>query len=242
MKIKDLKANERNPRTMSAEKKKALKKSIAKFGDLGGFLYNVRTKRLFGGHQKRDGFPNGTVKVEKRYEEPTKAYTVAEGYVEIEGERFKYREVDAPEEWEMEAMVAANRHSGEWDMEILKLNFADFKSLDVEAMGFGKLELKELGIKYTPIELSSPVIVGSDEDADAKYLRENPGPEESINKEAIGGGLPDDEGNAFDGAGKKMDVVSRRYVIIIDCKSEEDKQLLKEKLQNLVTDSGANFF
>lgn len=41
---------------------------------------------------------------------------------------------------------------------------------------------------------------------------------------------------------EKMDVVGRRYVIIIDCKDQEHKDTLKEQLHNLVTESGAKFF
>lgn len=41
---------------------------------------------------------------------------------------------------------------------------------------------------------------------------------------------------------EKMDVVGRRYVIIIDCKDQNHKDSLKEKLQPLVEEAEAKFF
>ncbi len=41
---------------------------------------------------------------------------------------------------------------------------------------------------------------------------------------------------------EKMDVVGRRYVIIIDCKDQDHKDSLKEKLQPLVEEAEAKFF
>jgi hypothetical protein len=41
---------------------------------------------------------------------------------------------------------------------------------------------------------------------------------------------------------EKMDVVGRRYVIIIDCRDQEHKESLKESIHSQVIESGAKFF
>ncbi len=117
MKIQDLKHNEENPRTISDKKLEMLKKSLAEFGDLGGFVYNTKTKRLVGGHQRSKVFkPDTTICIEKKYAKATKTGTIAEGYALLNGERFKYREVNWDSVKEKAANIAANKGAGEWDL------------------------------------------------------------------------------------------------------------------------------
>lgn len=147
MNIKELAPNLENPRKMSAKKLDMLKKSLHKYGDLSGFIYNKRTSRLVGGHQKQKVVPpDCKVIIEKTYPQTTEAKTIAEGYILINGERFKYREVDADEQWETEAMIAANKHSGEWDGGLLKLQLQKFPEVNFEVVGFEPEELAKLGV------------------------------------------------------------------------------------------------
>lgn len=122
--------NPDNPRTISAEKLEFLKRALQEFGDLGGIVYNRKTKRLVGGHQRSHVFgKDSKVVVERKYQKPTKTGTVAEGYVMVSGERFAYREVSWDDVKEKAANIAANRGAGEWDQEKLKTMFhelADF--------------------------------------------------------------------------------------------------------------------
>ncbi len=180
MEIKDLNPNKKNPRKISDKKLGLLKRSIDKFGDLSGFVYNVRTKRLISGHQRQKSIPADSQVVIQMECEPTEARTVAEGYVEANGERFKYREIDADEVWETEAMLAANKHGGEWDQQLLQ-DAISLSGLDLEVSGFDIPELKEIDIK--PPEFES----------DEEYARNNPGEDENLNKEVIGGPPPRDE-------------------------------------------------
>lgn len=262
MKVKDLRPNAKNPRKISDAKLENLKKSLAKFGDLSGFVYNRRSKTLVSGHQRQKSLPaDAKIHIEVKHDVPTKAMTVAEGYVLIEGERFKYREVDADPTWEMEALLAANKHSGEWDKDLLKLAIADLPDLDLNLAGFDSLELKAMDIEIPKLEapaFSSPFVgpasggdpddsdhyedeeeesEGSDEDADKKYLEENPGPDSMLEKERIPSTV-----NAFDAIEEKTDIVGKRFVIIIDCPDEKTKQELREKLRSQVTEAGAKFF
>ncbi len=116
MKIKDLKPNPQNPRTITDEKLVQLKKALTEFGDLGGIVFNRKTKKLIGGHQRIKIIDNQSeVVIEKRYSKKTKTGTLAEGYVIANGERLAYREVDWDEAKEKAANIAANKGAGEWD-------------------------------------------------------------------------------------------------------------------------------
>lgn len=118
--VKDLAPNPKNPRTITPEKLAMLKKALHEFGDLGGFVFNRKTKRLVGGHQRAKIFDaKSKVVVEKKYPKPTKTGTVAEGFVELNGERFKYREVLWDEVKEKADNIAANKGAGEWDQATL---------------------------------------------------------------------------------------------------------------------------
>ena len=52
MKIKDLQSSPHNPRKITDEKLRMLGKAMKEFGDLSGIVYNVRTRRIIGGHQR----------------------------------------------------------------------------------------------------------------------------------------------------------------------------------------------
>jgi len=243
MQIKDLKPNVRNPRKISKERLDSLKASMLKFGDLSGFVYNRTTKRLFGGHQKQKvSAEDSQVKITQKYDVPTAAKTVAEGYVLIEGEKFKYREVEADETWEMEAMIAANAHGGEWDKDLLKLNFADFKGIDLGLTGLTPIDLKEMDIKIdvNPISLKIDDKPKSrqepQEESDEDYVKNTPQTSERIPTESPNMNV------VAETKEKAMDVVGKRFVIIIDCNSAEHKSALKEKIATVVKDAGGKFF
>lgn len=55
MKVKNLKANPENPRTITDAKLLQLKRSMERFGDLSGIVFNRRSGNLGGGHQRALG-------------------------------------------------------------------------------------------------------------------------------------------------------------------------------------------
>lgn len=117
MKLGDLTPNPKNPRTISESKLEMLKKSLNEFGDLSGIVFNRTTKHLVGGHQRTKVFNDSTeIVFTKKYKNPTRTGTVAEGHIMIDGERFSYREVKWPVKKEKAANIAANKGAGEWDM------------------------------------------------------------------------------------------------------------------------------
>lgn len=229
MQLKELKPNVKNPRRMSKEKKDALKSSLEEFGDLGGIVYNRQSKALVGGHQRSFVLPkNAKITIEKKYDEPTPAGTVAEGYVIVNGERFSYREVDWTLKREATAMIAANKHSGDWDEDLLKVIFSDYPDMDKVMAGF----------EAPQVNLPEDI---AEEESDEEYVKNNPGPDSSIQSEAskINAANKIDIPEVKE---KAMDVVNRRFVIIIDCDSLDHKDALREKLRPLVEEAGAKFF
>lgn len=116
MELQKLSPNPGNPRVVSDEQLTNLRKALREFGDLGGFVYNRRTKRLVSGHQRQKVFgKDAKVTIERKLAKPSPTGTVAEGFVILHGERFKYREVSWDEAKEKAAALAANKSAGEWD-------------------------------------------------------------------------------------------------------------------------------
>lgn len=145
-----VKSTKRNPRTISADKRSRLKKSLFVYGDLGGIVYNRRTDELVGGNQRVEDFrsdPNAKVVITEKLPRPDRCGTVAFGYVIANGTRFSFREVDWDPGKAKAANLAANKHGGEFDLpivaELLKEISAEEKS-DLELTGFDDAELAEL--------------------------------------------------------------------------------------------------
>ena len=225
--IKDLNPNKKNPRKISGKKLDLLRKSLEKFGDLSGFVYNVQSKTLVSGHQRQKALEKGTIKVEVHHEKPTPAGTVAEGYALVNGERFKYREVSWDAKTETEALLAANRHSGDWDQGLLKLVMADMPGMDMELAGFELEELGGYGQTAPPMEYQQmhPVEEAFEEEqTDEQYLRDNPGPDTAVHIER-----PPSTVN-YEATEEKMESSNVKHIVIIDCPSKE----IKEKVRDLL--------
>ena len=115
--IKGVSAAEYNPRRLRADRLDSLHRSMKRFGDLGGIVVNRRTGTVIGGHQRLKAF-DGDVEpvIEQRYDPPERTGTVSEGYVVLDGERWRFREVDVSPDRERAMNLAANAHGqGGWD-------------------------------------------------------------------------------------------------------------------------------
>lgn len=252
MQIKNLNPNKKNPRKISQKKLDVLKKSLSKFGDLSGFVYNTRTDTLISGHQRQKSLPpDAKIKITEKYETPTKARTTAEGFVLVDGEKFKYREVDADLTWEMEALLAANKHSGEWDKDLLKLAVIDLPELDLELAGFDDIEIKNLDLSlpdypskhYDDDGEIDEEKIEEEEESDEEYLENNPGPDSAVEKERIPSMVNEEkQPSPFDEVNEVTELVNKRIVIIIDCPNEETKQRLRELLRENVEKENCKFF
>lgn len=143
-KVSDLSPAPYNPRKISNQKLTRLKKALEEFGDLSGIVFNIRTGRLVGGHQRIKNLDPSWKITTKEHTDQTG--TVAIGYIETPRGLLTYREVDWPEKREKAANLAANKHGGEWDIPMLKeqLLELDTGELNLELTGFGQGELKDL--------------------------------------------------------------------------------------------------
>mgnify|MGYP006282064227 CR=1 FL=1 len=240
MLVKHLKPNKLNPRKITAEKKAELKSMMQEYGDLSGITYNIKNESLATGHQRVSQMDKSAkVVYEVKHDKPTEVGTVAEGYILFNGERFKYREVSWEEDVHNRAMLAANKGGGEFDRDVLNVVLTNLK-FEIKNTGFDQAELKEKFKINIPV-IPKPVLTGfepssSDEEEDANYIQDNPGPDSSINKESIS------TAKSFDEVEEKAEPVNKRFVIIIDCPSFEVKDQLKEKLLPEITQAGAKIF
>lgn len=144
--VRDLAPNPKNPRKITDHKLVQLKRALEEFGDLGGFVYNRKTKTLVSGHQRAKIFEDAEVVIEKKFKKATKTGTVAEGHVLLNGERFQYREVSWDDAKAKAATLAANNSAGEWDRDELKAWMTDLGDFgfDLELTMFSEAEIEKL--------------------------------------------------------------------------------------------------
>ena len=143
MKVNDLNRAEWNPRLINDDELQRLEDSMDEFGDLSGIVFNERTNRLVGGHQRSKIIGEGTIE-SRRLKTPTKTGTVAYGYITHEDTRFAYRVVDWDEDKERRAMVAANQHGGRFDDEKLASMIREIEGFDTGLAGFSIDDLDKL--------------------------------------------------------------------------------------------------
>ena len=148
MKVKDLKAAEYQARTITDLQLAMLGKSMQNYGDLSGVIFNTRTKRLIGGHQRLKHLDPEWEIVKRSCKD--KLGTTAAGFIRTPFGRWIYREVNWPERKEMMASIAANKQGGEFDnlkLKNLVISLDDGK-LDTDLLGFDADEMIDLrGLK-----------------------------------------------------------------------------------------------
>lgn len=150
--------NEHNPRKITKERLKSLQESLDRFGEISCFVVNRRTGHLVSGHQRRKILEadESKVTITQKLDRPTGQGTVALGYIEHEGEKFAYREVDWDEKTEIAAMVAANAHGGTWDKEMLKQLVSEISDQieDLTITGLTEAEIARMMKVDKPLELT----------------------------------------------------------------------------------------
>lgn len=162
IKLSDLHLAGYNPRKMTARHLSRLKKSLDEFGDLSGIIYNRRTGNLIGGHQRIKVMPPDAQIVKTEFNGISRAGTIAEGRIIIEGEAYAYREVDWDIAREKMANIAANKHSGEWDedkLAALLTELSELPDFDINLIGFESAEMEAL----------LNIVIEDDFDADKEY-------------------------------------------------------------------------
>ena len=146
IKLKDLKPAEYNPRTITDEQLGRLKKALYEFGDLSGIVFNKKTDRLIGGHQRLKCLPPDAIIKKTKLTKPSRTGTVATGTIIIDNEAYIYREVDWDKTREKAANIAANQHGGEFNDDKLKElleELSNIEGFDLDLTGFNRKDLNE---------------------------------------------------------------------------------------------------
>ena len=149
MKVKDLKPNPMNPRKITEQKLRMLRKSMEEFGDLSGIVFNRRSGQIIGGHQRLKHLDPDWEIVKKKTEDSVG--TVAIGHIITPKGNWTYREVDWPEEKEIAANIAANQQGGSFDLPALKSLAMKIEDLDL--IGFSESDLFEARLQMEEREL-----------------------------------------------------------------------------------------
>ena len=221
MQVKDLKVNPRNPRLMEGGRKKLLKKSLREYGDLSGIVVNKTTGMIVSGHQRVSVMPSDSViKYETIYESPTPTGTVATGVIMIDGEAFKYREVKWTEYKQNAAMIAANKHSGEW--------------ID-ESLNSLIIELNEMNYDMELLGLDEMII---EHESDEEYLKNEVKTFEQIPTENKNMNVRYDDKND----GFHIPEIKQKFVLMLDCPNESVRDKLKDIIAPIAEAEGAKIY
>lgn len=135
-----------NPRKISKRELQQLRKDLEELGDLGGFVHDLNTDEIIGGNQRSEAIPgilSGKLKpvITQTYDPPNQQGTVAVGFIEWQGEQFKYRQVRWDEATARRANIRANKAGGEWDWDTL----AGWDAGELMQWGFDEATLKDWG-------------------------------------------------------------------------------------------------
>lgn len=145
--VNDLNKYQKNPRKISASQQRILAKGLETYGDLSGVVFNVRNKQLVGGNQRTDFFnKSDQIHIVEKFNDPDSQGTIAFGYIEHDGKKYSYREVDWDEKTHAAACLIANKAGGDFDWGLVKdvTLYLDDGAFDMELTGFDNVELENL--------------------------------------------------------------------------------------------------
>lgn len=118
MRLSDLAAWDRNPRTIDGESAAGLQRSMQSFGDIAGITYNRRNGRLVSGHQRVDRLRS---QCPLNVDPEITLLTATQGVLLIGEQQWPVRIVDWDEETHARANVAANNPQTQGDFDQLGL-------------------------------------------------------------------------------------------------------------------------
>jgi len=145
-----------NPRKISNSQLEQLTSHLKKYGDLSGVIYCRNNKAFVGGNQRSKVFDGSKITITEKYDKPLSDKTVAVGFIEWNGRKYFYREVEFTEDEFREACIAANNDGGKWDYDIFK----EFWNKDELALfGFDMSELEDI----FPTDLEDELNISSDD-------------------------------------------------------------------------------
>jgi ParB-like chromosome segregation protein Spo0J len=134
MKRSELHANPYNPRTITKQARDKLAKGLKRHGLVQPVVWNKRTGRLVGGHQRLDIMDSIMVSKLPKQKNPSKT-------INIDYElQVAVIDVDEAKEQEIAILLNAEQAMGGWDTEKMAKVFKEF-DLSLDGIGFDKLDL-----------------------------------------------------------------------------------------------------
>jgi hypothetical protein len=131
----------KNPRNLTKQQGSDLRRWLREFGDLSGIVHEENSDEVISGNQRSEiiNLAECEIEISIDYDEATPQGTVAQGYVNWQGERFTYRRVNWTKEKCEQANIIANKSGGTWDFEELANGFEMGNLLEwgFEAWEFG---------------------------------------------------------------------------------------------------------
>ena len=138
-----------NPRKISNVQFDQLSNNLLKFGDLGGVVYCRNNKSYIGGNQRSKIFDGAKIEIIQSFDTPQADKTIAFGFINWNGNKYLYREVEFTEDEFHEACITANSLGGDWDYEALLSG-----NWDIEALKNWGVDLSDFTEEFGSAELS----------------------------------------------------------------------------------------
>jgi hypothetical protein len=146
-----------NPRKITGSQIERLESDLNKFGDLSGVVYCQNNKAYIGGNQRSKIFDGSDITILERFEKHQTDKTVAVGFINWNGNKYSYREVQFTKEEFREACIVANNDGGSFDWDILAREWdkIDLSSYNLDISEFEHLfphdeELKLANESFEP--------------------------------------------------------------------------------------------
>jgi hypothetical protein len=152
-----------NPRKISDKQQKLLREHIEELGDLSGVVYCRTHEAYVSGNQRSDIFDTSAIEIVEEYKKPNKQGTIAYGFINHDGERFAYREVEFNKLQFEKACIVANNDGGDNDEDILSTwNLDNLEEWGIDTSGFASEDGTEDENNYTQ-KIESPHYEPQDE-------------------------------------------------------------------------------
>ena len=161
MNINELNKYHKNPRKITSKQHDFLEQTMQEFGDLSGVVFNKTTGEVVGGNQRTSIFKKyaDKVKIEKTEQPKDAQGTIAIGYIDFNGSKFSYREVEWDTEKEARANIIANKAGGFWDNDVLANEFdedlllsAGFEDFELGIFDAKDIDLSERAEDKNPLQ------------------------------------------------------------------------------------------
>jgi hypothetical protein len=128
-----------NPRKTDDSRLEKLEHNLEELGDLSGIVHNISTDEIICGNQRSKVMQIDKSKIEilLKFDEPDEQGTIALGFINHNGKKYNFRQVDWSKEQIDKAAIIANVHAGFWDFEALQ----EWDSSFLKEAGFNDWEL-----------------------------------------------------------------------------------------------------